>query len=176
MVCQASPFHVTHCAPQPPTFPSAPRKQRVTKKRASGAPGETQLEAVFLAIRPDHSDSPSDPAGSSSRSSMKMAMESVEGIAAAISMDFSEVHKSSALVVEPALQRLLRSMDVAREVLMGLCCQQILTRSLFVALDSSKESLEDVCNEALGVDVSKGKSHKREMTKIIGVKAKNRLT
>ena len=75
---------------------------------------------------------------------------SPDAIAAAPSMD-------------PSLEALLRSVNLCT----AFRVQEITDRELFVALDTSEESLRDTCKEAFGVDSAKGFAHKKELGKII---------
>ena len=62
-----------------------------------------------------------------------------------------------------------RSVNLCEQLITAFRVQEITDRELFVALDTSEESLRDTCKEAFGIDPSKGFAHKRELGKVIEV-------
>ena len=78
---------------------------------------------------------------------------------------FSQEEQAAAPQLEPSLESLLRSHGVHESVIMACRCQDVVTRSVFVALDSSEEGLKDTAREAFGIDVSQGFPHKRKFAK-----------
>ena len=69
--------------------------------------------------------------------------------------------------MDPSLEALLRSVNLCEQLITAFRVQEITDRELFVALDTSEESLRDTCKEAFGIDPSKGFAHKRELGKVI---------
>ena len=59
-----------------------------------------------------------------------------------------------------------RSVNLCEQLITVLRVQEIADRELFVALDTSEESLRETCQETFGIDSSKGFAHKRELAKL----------
>ena len=74
---------------------------------------------------------------------------------------------SAAPSMDPSLDALLRCVNLCEQLITAFRVQEITDRELFVALDTSEESLRETCKEAFGIDTSKGFAHKRELGKII---------
>ena len=84
-----------------------------------------------------------------------------------IFVQYSAQQLASAPPLDPALEALLRSVNLCEELIGAFRVQEVTDRELFVALDTSEESLRDTCKEAFGVDSTKGFTYKRELGKII---------
>ena len=82
-------------------------------------------------------------------------------------IQFTPQELATAPSMDPALEALLRSVNLCEHLISAFRVQEITDRELFLALDTSEESLRDTCKEAFGVDPSKGFAHKRELGKII---------
>ena len=82
-------------------------------------------------------------------------------------IQFTPHELATAPSMDPALEALLRSVNLCEHLISAFRIQEITDRELFLALDTSEESLRDTCKEAFGVDPSKGFAHKREFGKII---------
>ena len=74
---------------------------------------------------------------------------------------------SEAPSMDPSLEAVLRSVNLCEQLITAFRVQEITDRELFVALDTSEETLRETCKEAFGIDASKGFAHKRELGKII---------
>ena len=86
---------------------------------------------------------------------------------AALFMQFSDEQKAAAQQLDPSLEALLREVNLNEELIISFRVQEIHDRGLFVALDTSEESLRKTAEEAFGVDPAKGFVHKRELAKIV---------
>ena len=82
-------------------------------------------------------------------------------------VQFTPQELASAPSMDPALEALLRSVNLCEHLISAFRVQEITDRELFLALDTSEEALRDTCKEAFGVDPAKGFAHKRELGKII---------
>ena len=69
--------------------------------------------------------------------------------------------------MDPSLEALLRSVNLCEQLITAFRVQEMTDRELFIALDTSEESLRDTCKDAFGIDPSKGFAHKRELGKVI---------
>ena len=76
------------------------------------------------------------------------------------------------------MESLLRSHNVHENVITACRCQDVLTRSAFINLDSTEEDLKQTAKEAFGINVRVSESsfpHKREMSKLISAWKEGRL-
>ena len=82
-------------------------------------------------------------------------------------IEFSAEEIANAPQLEPALEGLLRSQNLHEEVITAFRCNEIVSRAVFVSLDTSIEGLTKTA-ETFGIKVSSGEFiHKREMAKLI---------
>ena len=90
--------------------------------------------------------------------------------ASALSNDFlpmTEEQIQNAKPLTPGLESLLRSVDLNEAVVMAFRVQEILDKELFIALDTSEETLRLTCKDAFGIDPTKSFAHKRELAKVV---------
>ena len=83
--------------------------------------------------------------------------------------DFTEADRLNARALEPAFESMLRQAEVCEDVIMALRLQDIHTRQLLAALNSSEEGFRDTCKEAFHIDPSLGFKHKRELGRLLTV-------
>ena len=91
---------------------------------------------------------------------------------------FSAETLAAAPALEPSLESFLRSHNVHENVFTACRCQDVLTRSAFINLDSTEEGLKQTAKEAFGIDVNVPENsfpHKREMSKLISAWKEGRL-
>ena len=82
-------------------------------------------------------------------------------------IEFTPEEMANAPPLEPALKGLLRSQNLHEEVIMAFRCNEVLSRSVFVALDTTIEGLTKTA-ETFRIKVASGEFvHKREMAKLI---------
>ena len=92
---------------------------------------------------------------------------------------FTAQEIASAPNLEPALEGLLRSNEVHEDIIIAFRVQQIKTRALFTALDSTEEGFKSTCKEAFGVNTEEkggGFPHKREWAKLNTAWAQAKIT
>ena len=83
--------------------------------------------------------------------------------------------QSEGTYLEPALEGLLRSSNVHEEIIMAFRCQDVLSRAVFVALDTTEEGLTETAT-AFGIKAKGGSfEHKREMAKLIAAWQQGRI-
>ena len=82
-------------------------------------------------------------------------------------IEFTPEEMANAPPLEPGLEGLLRSQNLHEEVIMAFRVNEVLSRSVFVALDTTIEGLSKTA-ETFGINVASGEFvHKREMAKLI---------
>ena len=92
---------------------------------------------------------------------------------------FTALEIANAPDLEPALEGLLRSNEVHEDIITAFRVQQIKTRALITALDSTEEGFKSTCKEAFGVDTEEnggGCPHKREWAKLNTAWAQAKIT
>ena len=78
-----------------------------------------------------------------------------------------EEEKAAAAPMEPALEALLRQVNVREEVIWKFQINGLCDRDLFVSIDRNEDALRTTMEKDFGLDPEKGFAHKLEVGKIV---------